>query len=56
MMDSLSKLNSISKVVMNDSEELFTDFYTFNRFSKEVTNKFKEQFELVVNEHNFTRD
>jgi prephenate dehydrogenase len=55
MMDSLSKLNSISKVVMNDSEELFTDFYTFNRFSKEVTDKFKEQFDLVVKEQNITK-
>ncbi len=48
MMDSLNKLNSITKVVMNDSEELFVDFYTFNRFSQEVTDQFKEQFEAIL--------
>ena len=48
MMDSLSKLNSISKVVMNDSEELFADFYTFNRFSRQVTDQFREQFGRVL--------
>ena len=48
MMDSLSKLNSITKVVMNDSEELFIDFYTFNRFSQEVKTQFQEQFDLIV--------
>ena len=48
MMDSLSKLNSITKVVMKDSEELFIDFYTFNRFSQEVKTQFQEQFDLIV--------
>lgn len=48
MMDSLGKLNSITRVVMNDSEELFRDFYTFNRFSEEVRQSFQENFSKIV--------
>ena len=49
MMDSLGKLNSIAKVVMNDSEELFNDFYTFNRFSDQVRQSFQENFAEILN-------
>ena len=48
MMDSLGKLNSITKVVMNDSEELFYDFYRFNRFSQEIENEFREEFDRII--------
>ena len=50
MMDSLGKLNSIARVVMNDSDELFYDFYRLNRFSQEVENQFREQFNKIVDE------
>ena len=48
MMDSLGKLNSIARVVMNDSEELFRDFYTFNRFSEEVRQSFQDNFSKIL--------
>jgi len=48
MMDSLNKLNSISKVVMNDSEELFCDFYQFNKYSKEVDELFENEFDKII--------
>lgn len=48
MMDSLGKLNSIARVVMNDSEELFRDFYTYNRFSEEVRQSFQENFSKIL--------
>lgn len=43
-MASLSKLNHIARVTMNDSEELFYDFYHFNPFAKEAEKKFSKKF------------
>jgi prephenate dehydrogenase len=48
MMDSLSKLNSIARVVMHDSDELFYDFYNYNRFSQEIEKEFRRQFEKII--------
>jgi prephenate dehydrogenase len=44
MMAGLKKISEISDVVMNDSTELFHDFYHFNPYASEVENKFLEIF------------
>jgi prephenate dehydrogenase len=44
MMAGLKKISEISDVVMNDSTELFHDFYRFNPYAGEVENKFLEIF------------
>jgi len=46
-MASLSKLNHIARVTMNDSEELFYDFYHFNPFAKEVEENFLRSFRKI---------
>lgn len=46
-MASLSKLNHIARVTMNDSEELFYDFHYFNPFAKEVEEKFVNSFNKI---------
>jgi prephenate dehydrogenase len=46
-MASLSKLNHIARVTMNDSEELFYDFHYFNPFAKEVEEKFICSFNKI---------
>ena len=48
MMDSLRKLNAISRVVMNDSEQLFRDFFNFNPYSLEVCRKFSRVYEAIL--------
>jgi prephenate dehydrogenase len=47
MMSGLSNINRISQVVMNDSQELFHDFYRFNPHSEVVRNKFIEIFDKI---------
>jgi prephenate dehydrogenase len=44
MMAGLKKISEISDVVMNDSTELFHDFYHFNPYAREVESKFLEIF------------
>jgi prephenate dehydrogenase len=44
MMSGLKNLNHISQIVMNDSQELFEDFYRYNAYSEEVKEKFLEHF------------
>jgi prephenate dehydrogenase len=46
-MASLSKLNHIARVTMNDSEELFYDFHYFNPFAKRVEEKFIRSFNNI---------
>jgi len=48
IMDSLRKLNGISKVVMNDSEQLFRDFFRFNPYSTELCRDFVRTFEYLL--------
>ncbi len=47
MMAGLQKLNSISEVVINDSDELFQDFYNYNKYADIVKNNFIESFEKI---------
>ena len=47
LMAGLEKLNHISGVVMNDSDELFHDFYKYNVFAKNVKNKFIDSFSSI---------
>jgi prephenate dehydrogenase len=44
LMAGLEKLNHISGVVMNDSDQLFHDFYQYNRFAQKVKNSFLQAF------------
>ena len=46
-MAGLEKLNHISEVVMNDSDELFHDFYKYNAFAKNVKNSFIDSFKAI---------
>jgi prephenate dehydrogenase len=48
MMDSLKKLTGISRVVMNDSTQLFRDFFRFNPYSLEVCRNFRDQFSMTL--------
>jgi prephenate dehydrogenase len=48
MMDSMKKLNSISKVVMNDSEQLFRDFFRFNPYALEVSGNFLDSYSEIL--------
>jgi prephenate dehydrogenase len=47
LMAGLEKLNHISGVVMNDSEQLFHDFYKYNVFAKNVKNSFIDSFNTI---------
>ena len=47
-MAGLEKLNHISEVVMNDSDELFHDFYKYNTFAKCIKNKFIDSFDTTT--------
>jgi prephenate dehydrogenase len=47
MMSSLSKLNDIVKVVMNDTTELFLDFYKYNPYSGKVKEQWLKSFEKI---------
>ena len=51
MMAGLERISEISDVVMNDSIELFHDFYHFNPFAREVENKFLEIFKNLSPAH-----
>ena len=44
LMAGLEKLNHISEVVMNDSDELFHDFYKYNTFANEIKSQFIKSF------------
>jgi len=43
-MAGMKKLSEISQIVMNDSEELFRDFYRFNPYSARLRDNFLEVF------------
>jgi prephenate dehydrogenase len=47
MMAGLKNINNISQVVMNDSLELFQDFYRFNPYSQEVRKRFIDNFNNI---------
>lgn len=47
LMAGLEKLNHISGVVMNDSDQLFHDFYKYNKFAKNIKNKFIDSFNMI---------
>jgi len=47
MMAGLQTLNSISEVVMNDSDELFKDFYDYNKYANLVKNNFIDSFAKI---------
>ncbi len=46
-MNGLTYLDQISTVVMNDSDRLFRDFYTYNPYSKEILDNFMQSFDKV---------
>jgi hypothetical protein len=46
-MAGLKKLDEISQMVMNDSVELFKDFYRFNPYSA----KLRDNFLILFNKH-----
>lgn len=48
MMSSLKNLNQISQIVMNDSQELFEDFYRYNAYSEEISIKFLDHFRKII--------
>jgi prephenate dehydrogenase len=50
LMAGLEKMNLISQTVMNDTEELFQDFYQFNPYAMEVQKKFVHSFEKIFNQ------
>jgi prephenate dehydrogenase len=47
MMSSLSKLNDIVKVVMNDTTELFLDFYKYNPYATQVKEQWLNSFKKI---------
>jgi len=47
-MRSLSDIARISEFVMNDSEQLFRDFYRFNPYSHQARHEFEEAFEEIT--------
>ena len=47
MMSSLSKLNEIVKVVMNDTTDLFLDFYKYNPYSGKVKEQWLKSFKKI---------
>ena len=47
LMSSLSKLNDIVRVVMNDTTELFLDFYKFNPYATQVKEKWLKSFKKI---------
>jgi len=48
LMAGLEKLNHISEVVMNDSDELFHDFYKYNKFANKIKSQFIESFNSTI--------
>lgn len=47
MMSSLSKLDDIVSVVMNDTTELFLDFYKYNPYAKKIHGQWLKSFEKI---------
>ena len=47
MMSSLDKLNEIVKVVMNDTKDLFLDFYRYNPYADQVKEKWLKSFKKI---------
>jgi prephenate dehydrogenase len=47
MMSGLEKLNEIVSVVMNDTQELFTDFYKYNRYAGQVLAEWEKSFQKI---------
>ena len=47
MMSSLAKLNEIVSVVMNDTTELFLDFYQFNPYAKKIHKQWLKSFDKI---------
>jgi prephenate dehydrogenase len=47
MMSSLSKLNDIVKVVMNDTTDLFLDFYKYNPYARKVKDQWLKSFKKI---------
>jgi len=52
MMSSLNKLNEIVKVVMNDTTELFLDFYKYNPYSDNVKKEWLRSFKKINDQIN----
>jgi len=51
--ESFSKLNEISRTLMNDSEELFFDMHRYNRFAKEASRVYQKKIlnlEKIINQ------
>ena len=47
MMSGLKKLNEIVSVVMNDTQELFSDFYKYNRHAGQVLSEWEKSFDKI---------
>jgi prephenate dehydrogenase len=48
MMSGLKKLNEIVSVVMNDTQELFSDFYKYNSHAGEVLREWQKSFDKIT--------
>ncbi|MCB0292985.1 MAG: hypothetical protein KDH97_22210, partial [Calditrichaeota bacterium] len=47
IMANLERMNHISRIAANDTEELFQDFYRFNPYAARVRDDFMENFRRV---------
>ena len=48
MMSGLKNLSQISQIVMNDSQELFEDFYRYNAYSEDIKAEFLDHFQEIA--------
>lgn len=48
IMANLERMNHISRIAANDTEELFQDFYRFNPFAEKIRDDFLENFSAVT--------
>ena len=50
MMFGLEKLNEIVNVVMNDTQELFNDFYKYNPYSDKLYENWQRSFDKIFDQ------
>jgi len=48
MMSGLKQLNEIVSVVMNDTQELFSDFYKYNSHAGQVLSEWQKSFDKIT--------
>ena len=50
IMANLERMNHISRIAANDTEELFQDFYRFNPFAETVRDDFLKNFDAITDD------